>query len=128
MYRRSKSSYWWVKYRTRTGKVIQESTKYRSDVPGDIRKARAFCAEKTLQELTQARGPKKERWEVWVDDFLNLRYESSPKSLSRYRVAWRSLYTFLNTRGILYPTQLAYADCVDYLQWRKKGDKPNGVY
>jgi site-specific recombinase XerD len=128
LYRQKTSKYWWIKYRSVTGKIVRESTKFRTDIPLDTRKARAEEARMTLQELEHTRGSAKERWEAWVPDYLNLRYQGKPRTIERYMCDWKNLNIYLRERKILYPSQLTYPDCMDYLKLRKAGWKQGGLH
>lgn len=125
----SASPFWWVCYRDpQTDQVRRESTGYRFGFKDETKKARELEALKTLNERRGRPGTLGEGWNAWVDDFLAARCSQSPKTLLRYRNAWRNLAMFLDEREVRIPRQLTRAHCFAYTEWRKEADCENQKY
>lgn len=127
IYERKGSPYFWIKYRTESGKIRQESTRFRIGIGPEARAARQLEAERTLEELKRGKTKRHENWE-WVDQFFAVRYAANPVSLERYRSSWSTLKMFLDEKGIESVAHLRREHCFAYVEWRKSADKRNGKY
>lgn len=129
LYKRPNSPFWWIKYRDdKTGKIKQESTGLRIGVGPETRRAEQLRAEYTLREANTTSASAAEKWDNWVEDFINTRYAELPQTRSRYLSAWRTVSMFLKEKEILLPRQLIRDHCFKYMVWRKKPDKSKGKY
>jgi site-specific recombinase XerD len=128
LYKRARSPYYWIKYRDDVNQVQQESTGFRHGIPSETRKAQMVKNEKSLQELQINKHTVDESWDLWVGEFLNSRYSKSPQTLKRYQNAWTNLATYLRDKAISRPRQLTYRQCEEYMEWRKAGNIPLGIY
>jgi integrase len=126
LYKRNGSPFFWVKFRDKTGKIRQVSTECRTDRAPDVRRARAIAAQHTVDELETPRSAA-EGWD-WIRPFLSTRFVNKGLTRERYETAWRSISLFLTQNKIPRPASLTRKHCFDYLDWRKKPDKPNGKY
>jgi integrase len=125
LFKQKRSPFWWIAFRE-GDRLVRQSTHLRSDVAAQTRQANELLSDKRRKEGTRQEA--KERWEGWVRQFIEERYEESPKSLERNLARWRSLSVFLAEQKILYPSQLAFSHCLDFIRWRRAGNKPLGVY
>ena len=121
-YKRARSPFWWIM--TKDGRAW--SSKLRWSVVHETQKANDLLESIIRKEQQVFTNP--ERWEFWVSNYINERYEDSPKSLERYKLRWRSIRAFLSMREIIYPRQLTFNVMADYLAWRRKGDRAFGVW
>ncbi len=126
IYRRAQSPFWWIKYK-RNGRTLRESTKFRRDLPAETRRARIYMHECAKRELEGSRHEHESRWELWVEKYLQARYGATPPTHGRYLIGWHNLRTFFQIRDILYPAQLSRENCLDFLAWRKTGDRTLGI-
>ena len=118
LYRRARSPYWWIK--PKQGKP--RSTKLRHAVPSETKDARDLLAKEVGKEQITCAEP--ERWDAWVPEFIEERYEESPKSKERYWLRWRAIRAFLIEHDIKYPRQLKFSTVTKYVTWRRKGSLP----
>ena len=82
-----------------------------------------FRSERQRAELDAPTMREPERWERWVGEFLDRRYEHSPKTLQRVRQCWAALSVYLTERAVKVPRALTYRVCADYVTWRTHGVK-----
>jgi len=121
LYKRTKSHFWWVKFRNpATGEIERESTKCRIGIGAHTRRAREIEGEKTRAENQVAVTKQNGAWDLWVTEFLNAHYSTRVKTLSRYLGAWKSVRMYLQEKQIRYPAELTYKHAVDYVDWRQK--------
>ena len=126
LYPRDRSPFWWVEYiDQKTGKRTCKSTGYRRDDPSEHKKARALQAELTSREFSKTTHHSGEKWEAWVLPFLK-RHCKSPKTLSRYELAWSWVSIYLTERRLLMPKDVTYQDALGYLKWRTSYRKRGG--
>jgi integrase len=121
-YKRKNSPYWWIK--PANGKPY--STKLRHDVANETQKAQDLLETAIQKERQQFSEP--ERWELWAPQYIDERYEDSPKSHWRYKLRWKSIRSFLSRHKINYPRQLTFNQISLYVAWRRKGDADYGVW
>ncbi len=128
LFDRPNSSYKWIKYRNREGKIIRESTGYRIGVAPEIRQAEILLAQKNLEERQFAPTSKRrvEAWENWVPDMLHRK--SKGRTQERFFSAWRTLKMFFEDYEIHLPRQLTFQHCDRYIEWRLKPDLKRGKY
>lgn len=121
LYKRHGSPFFWLK--PKNGKA--RSTKLRTDVALHIKRANDLLAKQNESENLVHSDP--ERWDYWVTQYIQERYEGSPKTLQSYLVRWRSLRAFLNRHKLDYPNQVTFNLMTQYVAWRRTGDVQNGV-
>ena len=120
LFERKNSAFWWVKFRDpATGKIERESTKCRIGNGAHLRRAREIKAEKTRAENQTPVVKDRAAWDGWVEEFLRRHYVTSPKTLNRFLVCWKTLRHYLALREVRYPSQLTYKHAVDYVEWRQ---------
>lgn len=121
-YKRANSPYWWIK--PAKGKPF--STKLRHDVANETQKAQDMLEREVQKERLKFHDP--ERWECWVPQYIDERYEDSPKTHWRYKLRWKSIRSFLKAHKVEYPKQLTFNVISLYVAWRRKGDAAFGVW
>jgi hypothetical protein len=82
LYKRSRSPFWWIKWRDERGKTQRESLGLRIGIGSETKRAREIRAERTLEEARAAtsisrRGDKQDLV-VWVPEWFRVRYSNSP--------------------------------------------------
>lgn len=146
LYKRSKqvgsrtvitSPFWWIKFidpanikRDKQGRPVptRRSTGFKIGNGPDTRRARELEAACTLQERQWCRGDNRAFWDLWVTDFLNLRYNACAGTLERAHTCWRTLRQFLTEKNIAAPQHLTRENCFDYMRWRNHPNKAAGKY
>jgi site-specific recombinase XerD len=129
LYQKPNSKFWWINYRDPVDlKVKAKSTGFKIGVGADTRRAETLAAEFSLRERSIHHNTPTERWELWVMDWLDLRYKSSPNTLTRAKAAWRTFKMFLKDKEIQLPRQVTREHCFDYMAWRQKPDVRRGKY
>jgi integrase len=126
LFKRPKSPYWWIGYRSGENQV-QESTKLRHDDRAGTRRAQILANEKSRAELNTTPSGQRDRWEFWVPGFMALRYKKKQASAERKGLAWKNLSAYLLKNKVCFPAQLTYIHCRDYIAFREKGDREFGV-
>ena len=124
---KKRSPYWWLKFRDENGGVREESTGLRRDLAEETRKARALKAQKTSEELSAKPSDRNARWELWVPNYITIRYAGKARTLDTYRTRWAVLVVFLGENQITAPSSLRRDHADQYMGWRAKGDKPKHV-
>lgn len=127
LYRRAQSPFWWIKHRSK-GKTVRESTKFRNDLPAETRRARILMHEYAKRELAGIRNGQESQWELWVENYLQARYGEAVQTHGRYLISWHNVRTYFQIHDIVYPAQLQRQDCLNYLVWRKNGDRKVGIH
>jgi integrase len=122
LYPRKNSPYWWLK----PDDGPPRSTKLRRECHAETQKAYDLLAAERQKKQVRYSDP--ERWDVWVEPWIDGRYEESGKSRDRYRLRWRSIRAFMRTQKVEYPRQLTFNVVVKYLDWRRAGDAAHGVW
>lgn len=125
LYKRARSPFWWIQFKDGAGRITRRSTKQKWAIPAETKKAELERARREVSELDRARGDSAQKWEAWVPAFLKLHCDKL--TFKSYELHWRTIRIFLRSREIIYPTQLTYRHCVDFVAWRIAGDKPAGV-
>lgn len=121
LYKRKKSSFWWIKYRdAATGIYKWKSTKLI-----DFVRARKLCAEYTFKESQLNSSHPSEIWDRWVEGFLEERYGANKL---RAQCAWRMLQMFLLEHDLTAPRQVLREHATIYLSWRLKPNKSKAKY
>ena len=125
IYKRKKSSYWWIKYRDpQTGKIVQESTNFKNEGP-DTRRAMELAATKTFFEKNTV-GAIEGKWGNWVVEFIT--QNTKGRSTERYLSAWRTIRMFLEEENIISPRDVTYKNCSAYATWRIQPDPKKGKH
>lgn len=115
---RPRSPFFYVEYKTVSG-IRRESTKFRHGTRDGLRAANRILNQRAAQERALAAMPKGAAFAEWVIPFV--RQHCTGHTLRAYLIRWNSLSLFLRKRGILYPQQLTYRHCREYLDWRVAG-------
>lgn len=132
LYKRHRSSYWWIKYRDHSGRIVRKSTLLEVGRTDHLRQARALQSKYTLAEQTTPKDDS--RWEHWVDSFITARYLGAainglnttgvnpavPHTLRRVRAQWRVFYYFLTEAGVHHPAALQRPHIFNYTSERQK--------
>jgi hypothetical protein len=127
VYPRKGSPKWYVSYFCpRRLKRVHEATPWRTDDPTGLKHAARFAAEKEQQAIAFRGVSKHEVWSAWVENFLDDRYRSSPKTLTRYKNAWDWLRVFLQEQDMHLPEALNYNHVIAYVHWRTKKKRKCG--
>jgi len=122
LYRRTRSPFWWIKYRTTSGVIRYESTGFRIGTVSESRKAKALLHQRQMEELNSPTDPAlKTKMSTWVVKFLKARHSSSPRSLEKYLGTWKVLETFFDERGVQRAEQITRGHCIDYIEARQLG-------
>jgi hypothetical protein len=119
LYRRSRSPFWWIKYRDPMGQVVRESTGLRHGQLLDTREARKLEAKRTVEER-ESSGGAGEHWLAWVPAYIVARHAETTYSGEIWRSRWANLFAFLCEEQILVPRQVRRSHANLYLAWRAK--------
>ncbi len=121
IYKRGDSVFWWI--RTRDNQ--RRSLGIRIDSKDGLRKAKIEQAKETAKEMQRGKINVQHGWQRWVNAWMERRYASSPKTLTRYRECWSSLSVYLDEIGVGEPTALSRENCLNFMTWRVgRGAKP----
>ncbi len=112
-----RSPFLYLEYRTATG-IRRESTKQRADNREGRRNANRMLVKKQADERMLTHAPAQSAFARWVEAWLRQHAVNSTPTLKAYLGRWNTLFMFLKESGIEYPSQLTYAHCQEYLQWR----------
>ncbi len=112
-----RSPFLYLEYRTTTG-IRRESTKQRADNREGRRNANRMLLKKQGDERMLAYTPGHSAFAKWVEPWLRQHCANSPPTLKAYLGRWNTLSMFFAENRIEYPSQLTYAHCQEYLQWR----------
>jgi len=121
LYEKSRSPFWYCEWVDESGRRRNESTRLRRDDPGQTRKARALCAERSAAEYATPKAASGEGW-AWVEAFLDARYRGQEKTRLRMRAGWFALDTWLRMQGVRSPRMLDRAACLAFPGWRLSGE------
>ena len=119
LYARKNSPYWWVKFTDDSGRTRQESTKLLRNDPAQTREAKLELAKRTQRELERG-SQRSPTLALWVPDYLQARYATSPKTLERYHQMWAHWASFLTEHRITAAKQITYDLCLAFLRHRTK--------
>jgi len=121
VYARVRSPFWWIAYwDPKQQKRLYKPTPFRKDVVQGKRKALDLANELCRDAQVDKEENGADRWENWVDHFLEQRYSGPTrrKSLIRMRGAWTQWRAFLDQRKIRVPRALTYNDVLAFIDWR----------
>lgn len=129
-FQRERSPYWWIKTKigAENGKYRRYATRFRIGNSVDTRAANELVHTLCAQEYATTGAREEERWEAWLNGFLEVRYRRYKQSLLRYQIAWNNISMFLKEHEIETPRQLTRTHCFNYLEWRGKPNKKDGKY
>jgi integrase len=124
LYKRSRSPFWWIKWRDERGKLQRESLGLRIGIGSETKRAKQIRAERTVAEAKAAtlishRGNKQDLV-VWVPEWFRVRYSNSPLTFTKYQEAWHALSTFFAERRIERADQILREDVISFVEWRQK--------
>lgn len=130
LYPRKDSPFFWIKYRGKNGRIIQESTGCRKHMAIDIRRAKALEAERTAEELRRnvPVHTKREQGWAWVRDFLRLRNGAREQTMNHNLRCWTTMEMFLDEKKIPSPANLTREHCFDYMTWRREPKPKQGKF
>jgi len=121
VYQRARSPFWWIAYWCpRRQKRVSEATPFRHDAPQSKRKALDRANELSREAFADKGGKGKDRWELWVPEFLSQRYPvaTQKKTYDRMVGGWHQWQEFLRDRKIAVPRALTYQSVLDFVTWR----------
>jgi len=113
--------FWWIKGRDKTGVMVRQSLRLRTDDPAETRKARIIKSQWDRRELERPRNSEEARWGAWVRSFLEMRYLAGSQTLERYLSCWNRIETFLEEAELAYPNAIGPDFPFKYVQWREAG-------
>lgn len=116
-YTKKDSKFFYIKYRKSDGSWADKSSCIDRYSPGSLRKIKQHVAEETAKELRQTPGQGR-AWNTWVPQFLDRKYQHSPKTSKRMLNAWSALSTYLQAMNIIGPSEVTYHLCKEYPNWR----------
>jgi hypothetical protein len=124
LYKRSRSPFWWIKWRDERGKTQRESLGLRIGIGSETKRAREIRAQRTLEEARAAtsisrRGDKQDLV-VWVPEWFRVRYSNSPLTLTKYQESWHAISAFFEDRKIKRAEQVRREDVISFVEWRQK--------
>jgi integrase len=124
LYKRSRSPFWWIKWRDERGKTQRESLGLRIGIGSETKRAREIRAERTLEEARAAtsisRRVDKQDLVVWVPEWFRVRYSNSPLTLTKYQESWHAISAFFEDRKIKRAEQVRREDVISFVEWRQK--------
>ena len=127
LYKRSRSPYWWIKWRDERGEIQRESLGLRIGVGSETKRAREIRAQRTLQEakaaVTVSRRRDTQDMIVWVPEWFRVRYSNSPLTLTKYLESWHAISVFFEERRIKRPEQVRREDVISFVEWRQEPTK-----
>ena len=129
LYKRSRSPFWWIKWRDERGKIQRESLCLRIGIGSETKRAREIRAERTLKEAKAAtsvsrRGDKQDLV-MWVPEWFRVRYSNSPLTLTKYQESWHAISAFFEERKIKRAEQVHREDVISFVEWRQKPSSPS---
>lgn len=124
LYRRPKSPFWWIGYKTLDG-TRREATPFRTELQADTRRAKQLRAERELTEMKLVATQPAHHWSAWVTPFLKSRYSHSPRTRDRMLGTWKTLAVFLAELELPTPAHVRREHCLRYVDWRKEAGHMN---
>ena len=117
LYKQKKSPFWWIRLKAADGKWKAISTGLRHSNAQETKEARRRCAATTIEEQGAKALPAGERWESWVEGYLDTHCEHD---LTRegYQQSWLWLRSYLAEIGVNFPRQLTYDHAFRFIEWR----------
>ena len=126
IYKKQNSPFWFIQFIDADGTRRNKSTGLRADNPGETVKARALRAQLEAKELNRNAGEiSGGGWDTWVPQYLE-RHCESPRTLERYRDAWKWLAFWLQEKHYHSPRAITYRNALEYLDWRTSYKKKTG--
>lgn len=104
---------------------VFETTPFLLSDPNGRRKALAMANEKSKHATAGKETGDSERWESWVEAFLNDRYRGRALTLPRYIYAWSQWHSFLCEQRLRVPRALDYNVVLKFIAWRSSQVKPS---
>lgn len=127
VYARKDSPYWWVKYWDSTKQAYSyEATPHRRDDHGTKRKAREIANERAKAASDDKQTKGEERWEAWVEPWLQLAYGGPGREDTHTRMlsAWKQWSEYLEMEKVRVPRGLTYRHVLGFIKWRSSQVKP----
>ena len=117
LYKQKKSPYWWIRLKGPDGKWKAISTKLRWDNAQQTKEARSRMAATTADEIASTSISNDERWEAWVEPYLDTHCESDA-TRDGYQQSWLWLRSYLTEIGTHFPRQLTFNQAYRFIEWR----------
>lgn len=105
-------------------KRIFETTPFLVSDPNGRRKALLLANEKGKLAAADKETGGSDRWENWVEGFLNDRYRGRDRTLPRYIYGWSQWHAFLCETKTRVPRALDYHTVLKFIEWRSSQVKP----
>src|SRR5581483_1262654 len=118
LYKRSGSPFWWLEFRDESGRRCQRSTHLRHNLPHEAKQAARLLERHIAIENSNRPPDCAEGFMHWVPRFLDQRYADSPLTHPRVLIEWRTVSSFMRSRGISVPRQVSRQMCRDFLAYR----------
>ena len=124
IYRRKDSPFWWVKYWCpQRLKWVAKSTGQRLNDPLGYKRAVAQARELSADAISAKALAPSSRWEKWVMPWLQMRHQSSPKTLVSETNRWEWIDSFMIEQRVYGPQGVTYQLGLDYMAWRTSQTK-----
>jgi integrase len=119
IYRRNDSPYWWIKYWCSVKlKWAAKSSGQRLDDALGYKRALAMARELSADALAARSVAPASRWDSWVLPWLEMKHQSSPKTLVSERNRWQWVDSFLTQQKVNGPQGVTYQLGLAYIDWR----------
>jgi integrase len=127
VFQRKQSPRWSVVYWCPVAQKRQyKTTPFLVTDPNGRRKAQALANEKSKDAQADKDVGGADRWENWVEAYLNDRFKNQQKTLRRYIYAWAKQWAvFLLESKIRVPRGLDYNAVLKFIAWRTAQTKPS---
>ena len=116
-YSRPRSPFYWIRYRKPDGSWGAKSSGVRKDTPGSLRTIHQMVGAETSKEKCDSETGLSALFTRWVPQWIEYKYTNEITRF-RYQYAWAHLSMYLSMRRVTHPSEMTYALCHDYVQWR----------
>jgi integrase len=116
-YIRSRSPFYWIRYRKPNGSWACKSSGIRIDHKGGLRRVNTMVAQHTASEQEDRDEGAGALFSEWVLSWIDYQYDN-PKTCTRYHNAWTHISFFLDRKGVTHPNEVSYQLCHEYMRWR----------
>jgi hypothetical protein len=121
IYKRSDSPWYWIRYKTKDGKLKSKATRYRTDNTLHRAKARQEAADLSVHEQD-----KRSKDLNWVDRLIET-HQVADNTRTYYRNSWRNLIRFMSERRLALE-DFTPATAHDYIAWRTATPRTGGGF
>jgi hypothetical protein len=119
VYAKGSRPHWYVAYfDPKAQRRRYVASVFRLDDPQGKRKAFEWAREKSVAAQLDRREENSGRWELWVENYIDLKHRKSKRTREGEKLRWKWMSLYLEEKGAFVPRAVDYNLVIGYIPWR----------